>query len=101
MGEVAEEITITIPVSEAAKRHIETLQATLTKRNTQIEYLAARLEEASAGEPNQKALQKEYKRGWQDAANQLMSATQSAAQALGKVRKDAFDIYLQSEKRDF
>ncbi|MBC7594565.1 MAG: hypothetical protein H7288_11610 [Kineosporiaceae bacterium] len=101
MGEAAEEITITIPVSEAAKRHIETLQATLTKRNTQIESLAAQLEEALTGEPNQKARQKEYKRGWQDAANLLMSTTRSAAQALGKVQKDAWEIYLQSEKRDF
>jgi hypothetical protein len=101
MSEAANEITITIPASQAAQRHIEGLQDTLTKRNTQIERLSAQLEEALTGEPNQAALAKAYKRGWQEAATQLMSTAHEAAQALGKVRKDAFEIYLQSQKRDF
>ena len=95
------EITITIPASEAAKRHIEDLQASLTKRNTEIERLSARLEEALTGEPNQKALAAAYKRGWKAAADQLMTTTQTAAVALGQVRKDAWNIYLQAENRDF
>jgi hypothetical protein len=94
-----EEIIITIPVTEAAKRHIEGLQATITKRNAQIGNLAARLQEAETGEPNQVALGKAYKRGWQEAANHLMSATQDAARALGAVRRDAFTIYLEAEKK--
>lgn len=96
MYEVDNVITITIPTSDAAQRHIEHLQATLTKRNEQIERQSAALEEALTGEPNQKALDAAYKRGWQDAANHLMTSTQVAAQALGTVRKDAWQIYLQS-----
>lgn len=101
MAEIANEITFTIPVTHAANRHIEDLQATLTKRNARIEQLTAQLEEALTGEPNQRALAGAYKRGWQDASNLLMSTTADAARALGKLRKEAFDIYLQSERRDF
>ena len=95
------EITITFPASQAAKRHIEDLQASLTKRNRQIEQLSTALEEALTGEPNQKALGAAYKRGWKAAADLLMTTTQTAAIALGQVRKDAWNIYLQIEKRDF
>lgn len=95
------EITITIPTKQAITRHIEDLQATLAKRNAEIERLTERLKEAEAGEPNQHALGAAHKRGWQAAAHLLMNASADAAKALGKLRKDAFDIYLESEKRDF
>lgn len=95
------EITITLPVRRAAQRHIEDLQATLTKRNEQIERLTERLREAEEGEPNQSALGAAYKRGWQAAANHLMSTTMDAARALSAVRKDAFKVYLQAEGKDF
>lgn len=101
MDETAETITINIAVKEATQRHIEHLQATLAKRNAEIERLQGRVMEAESGEPNQRALAAEYKRGWQAAASHLMETSRVAAQALGKLRKDAWDIYLQSEKRDF
>jgi hypothetical protein len=94
-----EQITVTIPITRAAQRHIEDLQATLTKRNTQIERLTEQLREAETGEPNQTALALAYRRGWKEAAEHLMSATQTAARALGAVRKDAFQIYLQSDQK--
>jgi hypothetical protein len=94
------EMTITIPVSEAAQRHIEGLQATLTKRNQQIENLQTRLEEALIGEPNQAALGKAYQRGWKAAANLLMGTVHTAARALGEVNKEAFQIYLKTDIRD-
>lgn len=96
-----EQITISIPVKEATQRHIEHLEATLTKRNEQIERLLKRVEEAEAGEPNQAAIGAAYKRGWQAAAEALMTTAQDAARALGKVRKDAWEIYLQAERREF
>ena len=96
MPESMNEITITIPASEAAQRHIEDLQALITKRNMQIERLSLKLEEMVAGEPNQKALKEAYQDCWKAAANHLTVATASAAQALGKVRKDAFQIYLRA-----
>ena len=94
------EITITIPATEAMQRHVESLQATITKRNAENARLAERLEEALTGEPNQKALAAEFKRGFISATNQMMTATNVAARALSEVRKDAFEIYLQSQKRD-
>lgn len=94
--DTANEITITIPVSAAAQRHIEDLQSVLTKRNAQIEQLTERLKEAETGEPNQAALGKAYQRGWKDAANHLMSSTDQVAHALGKLRQDAFQVYLKA-----
>ena len=101
MTEVQNEITITIPVTQAAQHHIDGLQATLTKRNYAIERLTRQLEEALTGEPNQKALAAAYKRGWQAAAGHLMTATGATAVSLGKLHKDAWAIYLQAENRDF
>ena len=96
MSDLTNQITITIPASEAAQQHIISLQATLTKRNLEIERLTKRYEDALTGEPNQQALATAYRHGWQAAANHLMSTTHTAAQALGKVRKDAFEIYLKA-----
>lgn len=93
--------TVTIPVTQAAQGHIESLQAALARRNTEIERLTEELSRAEAGEPNQRALADAYKRGWKAATNHLIGATGDAARALGKVRKDAWDIYLKSESRDF
>lgn len=95
------EITVSIPVKQAVQTHVEHLQATLAKRNEQIERLTERVAEAEAGEPNQSALVRAYKRGWQDAAGHLMEVTRKAAVDLGKVRKDAWDLYLQAERREF
>ena len=95
------EITITLPVKQATQNHIESLQATLGKRNARIEQLEMQLAEAVAGEPNQAALGAAYKRGWRDACNKLMSVTHEAARGLSAVRKDAMDIYLEAEKKGF
>ena len=80
--------------------HIAGLEATLTKRNQTIEALRAELNAAGQLARDSKAMKAEYKRGWQDACNQLMNATQSAAHALGVVRKDAFEVYLNAERGD-
>lgn len=98
---MTDEITITIPASEAAQRHIVDLQATATKRNEQIEKLLLRVEAAESGEPNQQKLTAAYQRGWQAAAQLLMGTTQAAARELGRVHRDAWEIYLQAERRDF
>jgi phage terminase large subunit GpA-like protein len=95
------EITVSIPVKQAIQTHVEHLQATLAKRNEQIERLTERVKEAEAGEPNQRALDAAFKRGWQSASGHLMEVTRQAAIDLGRVRKNAWDIYLESEKRDF
>jgi hypothetical protein len=97
MTEPTKEITITIPASEAAQQHIEGLQATLTKRNQQIERLHNQLMEAQASEPTQAALAISYRNGWRDAASHLMESSRIAAHALGKVNKNAFEIYLQKD----
>jgi predicted secreted protein len=97
MPEPMQDITFTIPATEAIQRHIESLQASLTKRNEQIQRLVQQLEEERAGSPQQSRLDAEYRRGWKDAANHLVACTAEAARALGKVRKDAFQIYLQKD----
>lgn len=100
MNEVSE-ITITVPAKEAVNRHIESLQSTLTKRNEQIDRLEARLREAEAGEPNQRVIAMAYKRGWMDACNHLISSSHKAVVALERVKKEAYDVYLKSESKDF
>lgn len=92
------EITFSIPVKQAIQAHIEHLQATLAKRNAEIERLQVRVEEAESGEPNRSALDASYKRGWQAAATHLMETTRRAANELGKVRSDAWKVYLQAER---
>lgn len=94
-----ETITITIPVKQATQTHVEHLQATLAKRNAEIERLIERVKEAEAGEPNQSVLQAEYKRGWEAAADHMMVLTSETARSLGKLRQDAWDIYLDAQKR--
>lgn len=80
--------------------HIAGLEATLAKRNQTIEALRAELDGEGKLHRERKAMKAEYKRGWQDACERLMTVTQSAAHALGVVRKDAFDVYLNAERED-
>lgn len=94
------EVTITIPAKQAAVQHIEHLQSVLTGRNRQIEQLLEQLAQAEAGEPNQAALSAAYKRGWQAACNELMGASDKAARALGSIRKDALNVYLNAGKEE-
>jgi hypothetical protein len=96
----ATEITVSIPVKQAIQTHVEHLQATLAKRNAEIERLTQRVAEAEAGEPNKTAIDAAFKRGWKAASGHLMEITRKAAADLASVRKDAWEIYLQAEKRD-
>ena len=70
--------------------HIEGLQATLTKRNERIAELEAQI---SNGTLTDREKKKEYKRGWEACASEMINMTNQAAQALGKIRKDAYKIY--------
>lgn len=79
--------------------HIEGLQTTLTKRNARIADLEQQLSEGSTSPAAQRALAQEYKRGWRECAGHLMETTRVAAQALGRVRSDAWEVYLKQEKR--
>lgn len=90
-------------VPDMAKReslliHIEGLQATLTKRNTRIAELEAQLSLGDDSPTAKRAIAKAYKSGWQDAAGHLMETTRIAVLALGKVRSDAWALYLNKER---
>lgn len=78
--------------------HIEGLQATLTKRNARIAELEAQLSAGSDSPLVQNAIRKAYQNGWKACAGHLMEATRDAAVALGKVRGDAWKVYLEAEK---
>lgn len=77
--------------------HIEGLQATITKRNARIAELEAMLTGEGADERQQRALKREYKRGWQGASNQLQNTALDAARALGTVNKEAFRVFLEGD----
>lgn len=84
-----------LQTDEALVIHIEGLQATLTKRNARIKELEAKLSEPiDLPEKFQKLLDKSYKKGWKDCANLLIENTRNAALELGKIRKDAFRLYI-------
>ena len=88
-----------LETDEALKIHIEGLQATLTKRNARIAELEAKLAEpVDVPEKVKKMVSNAYKSGWKDCANLMMEATKDTAQVLSKIRKDAFDLYLQGDK---
>jgi hypothetical protein len=78
--------------------HIEGLQATLTKRNKRIAELEAMLAGEGQDERQQRALDRARKEGWQACSEHLMSVTAEAARQLGKVRRDAWDLYLEKER---
>lgn len=78
--------------------HIEGLQATLTKRNKRIEELNQRVIDAENGDLPKAALERAYKDGWEACAGSLMETARIGAQALGKVRRDAFEVMLEAER---
>lgn len=100
MTEAETTLTLNLPVREGVRLHIESLQTKLTERNAQIERLTEALRIAEAGESNRTALGRSYQRGWKDCANSLISTTQEAARSLGRVRKDALDIYYEPERKE-
>ena len=79
--------------------HIKGLEATLAERNRTIEKLQAQVAEAYTTSANSERLNREYRRGWKDCANSLMGATHKAAQALREIRAEAFELYLEGEKK--
>lgn len=89
---------IKLETDEALKVHIEGLQATLTKRNARIADLEAKLATPiDLPENVQKMIDKAYKDGWKDCANELMSITRETAISLGKVRKEAYRYYMKGD----
>lgn len=79
--------------------HIEGLQATLTKRNEHIARLEHKVETLTNNPVAGAAEKKAYKKGWQDCAGHLMEASRIMALQLSEVRKDAFRLYLDGEKK--
>ncbi|WP_217181614.1 hypothetical protein [Streptomyces sp. AC495_CC817] len=88
-----ESITIEVPVKRATQAHIESIQAKLAQRNETIDRLKAEIEELRTTGINQAIRSQEFERGWKACAHHLTEATEEAARALRKVRKDAMDIY--------
>jgi len=77
--------------------HIEGLQATLAKRNIRI---AEMQEDVANPNPRQeRAIKKAYKDGWRACAEELMSETATATNALTLLRSQAFESLLKNEKR--
>lgn len=90
-----------LQTDEALKIHIEGLQATLTKRNARIAELEAKLSlPIDLPAKTQKLLDKAYKQGWKDCANVLMESTRDAALTLGKIRRNAFRLYVDGKDEE-
>lgn len=82
---------------EALLVHIEGLQSVLTKRNARIVELETQLTGGVGSSTVQRALVKEYRRGWRECAHRLMETSRTAAYALRDVRSDAYKIYLEGD----
>jgi hypothetical protein len=93
---MADGASVTLSGPEHLVAHIVGLEATLTKRNKRIAELEAII--ADANYVNDPRLRRAYKEGWKDCAGLIMESTAQAARELGKVRKDAFEIYLQGDR---
>lgn len=76
--------------------HIEGLQATLAKRNVRIAELEEQLRNPSA--LTEKAEGLAFQRGWEACSGHLMQITFDLARELGKVRKEAFRVYLDYDR---
>lgn len=84
---------------EAMSIHIEGLQVTLTKRNKRIEELEAQVVALKKSPITEPALKKAYRSGWQDCAMHLKETALDAARKLREIDKQAFDLYLEGEKK--
>ena len=77
--------------------HIDGLQATLAKRKTRIAELEDKLANPFAGQ--NLTINRAYKDGWRACAEELMSETATATNALTLLRSQAFESLLKNEKR--
>jgi hypothetical protein len=82
---------------EALHIHIEGLQATLTKRNARIAELEAKLADPEL--INNVAVKRAYRNGWKACAGRMMEASKETALLLKEIRKDAFEIYLEGDRK--
>jgi predicted transcriptional regulator of viral defense system len=91
--------TITIEVDEhaALARHVEDLQAVITKRNKTIEDLTNRLEAGEGSEFVATAFENGQRKGWQACASYIMDATKTAGHALDNTYRTALDAYLRPQ----
>ena len=79
--------------------HIKGLQQTLTERNARIVALEAKIAELKDNPEAAFSKQRAYKEGWKACAGHLMETTRRAALELGEIRKDAFKLYLEGDKK--
>lgn len=84
---------------ESLQIHIEGLQATLTKRNTRIAELEAKVTELKDNPLAAMSKERAYKEGWKACAGHLMETTRKTALELGKIRKEAFRLYLEGDSK--
>ena len=77
--------------------YIEGLQATLAKRKIRIAELEDKL--AKPFEGQNKVINRAYKDGWRACAEELMSETATATNALTLLRSQALESLLKNEKR--
>lgn len=78
--------------------HIKGLEATLAERNKQIAEQRAMIEQGQTSRMVQNKIDAAYKKGWEDCADRLTHATHLAAAELGRVRREALDIYFDEGK---
>jgi ABC-type antimicrobial peptide transport system ATPase subunit len=91
-------LVIEIDERDALVRHIESLQATLTKRNQEIARLRDQLDAGKGSPLIASAYERGKREGWSSCADALMRATHEAARSLGKIRREAFEVYLEGER---
>ena len=79
--------------------HIEGLQATLTKRNARIAELEAKVAELKNNPEAAVSKKRAYQEGWKACAAHLMETTRKTALELAKIRREAFNLYLEGENK--
>lgn len=92
--------TAEIPLTDKQAAHVAGLAAIITQKNGHIERLKAQLAEGAESPQVQSRIAREYKRGWDDAANRMMNLTQSIARDMSTLRADAFELILEGERRE-
>lgn len=78
--------------------HIAGLEATLTKRNQEIERLRGMLDAEGDSPTVKRARDRGYKEGWKACAGTLMEVTRKTANDLGAVHRSAFEAYLEGDR---
>lgn len=95
---MTEKITIEVDSRDVLLNHNRSIEAALSRRNSEIARLKEQIEAGEGSEYAKKQYELGYKRGWIDSAGAMMDYTRKAAEYLNESHEAAFKNYLAGDR---